>query len=371
MRTDYIDLSFVLPGWNENRWSDLLATLITADPKPMSTMLGVEVDGVRREVAVPRRQRESERLDLLLTRGGAQVAALEVKVLSDLGRTQLERYSRSFPDMQLWAVLHLRRLPVSLRGLNPWRGLAWEDVLEAYARSSDPWVATTSRAWVRQLDDLVPPVDADTVWNDVPDAAPGFGLALRARIAWLAGRLDSWCELDHGIEPSSGGSSWAVLMSGPSATPGHTVSAELQEGLSAVQRKHDPQRPYRERVKGPEVLLGLRQWGTDTSADFNWRALHRVFAGSVLDEQGVPKDGRAWLTHPAQPRITTDRDGHELIVSEGAPRWLGKGWGMKVAKSANICHFGARFRLSPDSTMAQVEDELRRLVPLIQRMATL
>lgn len=28
------DLSFVIRGWNENRWSDLLASLIATDPAP-------------------------------------------------------------------------------------------------------------------------------------------------------------------------------------------------------------------------------------------------------------------------------------------------------------------------------------------------
>ena len=349
----------------------MLATLVKADPQPMSTMLGVDVNGVLREVAVARGQGQSDRLDLMLTRDGQQVAAIEVKVLSDLGRTQLERYSRAFSEAQFRVVLHLRRLPVSLRGLHHWQSLVWEDLLEAYASSRNSWVAITARAWLRQLDDLVPPVHADTVWNDVPDDTAGFGLALRARIAWLVGRLDAWCELEHGVEPSSGGGNWAVLMSAESVAPGHTVTAELQEGLSAKEWKRDPTRPYRNRVKGPEVLLGLRQWGTSTSEYFDWRALHRVFAGAVLDADGKPVDGRAWLTRPATPRISVDREGYELIVQQGAPRWLGKGWGMNVAKSVNICHFGARFRLPPDSTMAQIEGELRRLQPLIQQMSTL
>jgi hypothetical protein len=48
-----------------------------------------------------------------------------------------------------------------------------------------------------QLPSLVPHVDANTVWNEVPDDAAGFELALRARIVWLSGRMDSWCNLDH------------------------------------------------------------------------------------------------------------------------------------------------------------------------------
>jgi len=58
-------------------------------------------------------------------------------------------------------------------------------------------VAATARAWLTQLDSLVPHVDARTVWNEVPDDAAGFELALRARIVWLSGRMDSWCDLDQ------------------------------------------------------------------------------------------------------------------------------------------------------------------------------
>jgi hypothetical protein len=56
----------------------------------------------------------------------------------------------------------------------------------------------------------VPDVGADTIWNDVPDEAAGFELALRARIAWLANQLDSWCDLEHDMTQSSGGGNWAV-----------------------------------------------------------------------------------------------------------------------------------------------------------------
>lgn len=41
---------------------------------------------------------------------------------------------------------------------------------------------------------------------------------------------------------------------------------------------------------------------------------------------------------------------------------------MKVAKSAQSCLFGTLFQLPPDSTLGEIEAELRRLEPVIARM---
>ena len=73
-----------------------------------------------------------------------------------------------------------------------------------------------------------------------------------------------------------------------SRAPGHLVSAELQEGMTAFEWKPDPNRPYRERLRGPVVLLGLRQDDVDTSADFNWAHLHSMFVDHLLDQDGTP-----------------------------------------------------------------------------------
>ena len=42
------NLSFVIPAANENRWSDLLATLISTDPARIGGLLDVDFDTVRR-----------------------------------------------------------------------------------------------------------------------------------------------------------------------------------------------------------------------------------------------------------------------------------------------------------------------------------
>lgn len=52
-------------------------------------------------------------------------------------------------------------------------------------------------------------------------------------------------------------------------------------------------------------------------------------------------------------------------MAAGAPRWLGKGWGMKVAEGTGACLFGARYGLPPDSTLGEIDAELRRIVAVV------
>lgn len=363
------NLSFIVPGASENRWSDLLAVLMTTDPTPLASLLGLEFDTVRREVTVPGSTgRHADRLDLLLLAGGTRVAAIEVKLFAGLGPQQLTRYLSAFPDAGTYRVLHLHDLPVNLRAMQPWDSLTWEAVLDAYTGSAHTWVATTARAWRAQLATLAPHVDAATVWNDVPDDAPGMELALRARVAWLAARMDSWCSLDHGLDPSSGGGNWVVRMWAPTETPQHFVSAEIQEGMNAYGWRPDSARPYRQRLKGPVVLLGVRQDDVTTSADFDWPLLHRLYAEHILDSDGTPLPDFTWQTSSAGPRDLIDKANWQSIVAAGAPTWLGKGWGMRVAESAHSCLFGARLTIDPGCTLGEIEAEIARLEPLIVRM---
>lgn len=108
---------------------------------------------------------------------------------------------------------------------------------------------------------------------------------------------------------------------------GHFVTAEVQEGLTAYEWRPDPDRPYRDRLPGPVVPLGLCQEGVTTSADFDWSLLHRMIAAHVIDEAGAPLDSRAWHVTAARPNNPIDRGNWQAIVDAGAPRWLGKDWG--------------------------------------------
>ncbi len=364
------DLSYVIPGWNENRWSDLLAALIKTDPAPIEQLIGVAPDDVRREVAVPGETlRKSDRLDLLLTQGDRHVAAIEVKVLSDLGLDQLARYTTAFPDAEHRYVLHLASLPVNPRSTPGWGELSWESLLAAYSMSEHPWVAATARAWLGQLDVLVPAVDANTVWNDVPDDARGFELALRARIAWLAHHLDD-LTLERDIIQSSGGGIWVLRFWADTQVPKLRVQVEVQEGMTAYEWGADTKRRYRDRVKGPAPVVSLRLSDVDSSESFDWELLRRVFAEHALDANGDPLPDWPWQLTPANPRHPVDRAAWSAMVAAGGPKWLGKGFGMAVAtKAYRECLFGARMQLAPAFTLGEIRDELLRLEPLVLAMS--
>jgi hypothetical protein len=364
------DLRYVIPGWSENRWSDLLASLIKTDPAPIAGLIGVAVDDVRREVAVPGdTSRKSDRLDLLLTEGDRQVAAIEVKVLSDLGLDQLARYTAAFPEAEGRYVLHLASLPVNTTSTPGWSELSWETVLSEYSASAHPWVAATSSAWLAQLDDLVPAVDADTVWNDVPDDARAFELALRARIAWLAHHLEE-SSLQRDIVQSSGGGIWVLRFWADTAVPNLRVQVEVQEGMTAYEWRPDTQLRYRDRLKGPAPVVSLRLSDVDTSEAFDWDLLRRVFAEHVLDSNGDPLPDWPWQLTPANPRHPVDRAAWSAMVEGGGPKWLGKGFGMAVAtKAYQECLFGARMQFAPTLTLGEIRDDLLRLEPLVLAMS--
>ena len=72
---------------------------------------------------------------------GVAAAAIEVKLLSDLGPKQLQRYVAAFPAARVHRVLHLEGLPVNLQRMKPWESLTWESVLRAHADSTNAWAA--------------------------------------------------------------------------------------------------------------------------------------------------------------------------------------------------------------------------------------
>lgn len=367
--TEHPDLRSVVPAWNEHRWSDLLAALIRTDPAPIGRLIGAEPVQVEREKAIPGDSpRTSDRLDLLLSRGNGQVAAIEVKVLSDLGLDQLDRYRAAFPDAGSYYVLHLGSLPVNVHSVAPWQSLTWEDVLAAHAASEHPWVAMTAQAWLAQLDTLIPKVDAATVWNAVPGDVAGFELALRARIAWL-GHHGAPSGLGCDIVQSSGGGSWVLRLWADTSAPGLRVQVEVQEGMPAYEWGFDPARRFRDRLRGPAPLVGLRLSDVDTSADFDWGLLHRVFAAHVLDGQGSPLPQWPWQLTSASPRHRVDRAAWTAMIDAGGPKWLGKGFGMATATRHRECLFGARMQFDPSLTLAQVRDQIAALAPLIVALA--
>ncbi len=126
-------------------------------------------------------------------------------------------------------------------------------------------------------------------------------------------------------------------------------------------------KPYRDRLRGPVVIVGLRQDGVTTSANFNWDLLHRMFAEHVLGAE--PMERWTWQNTSASPRNATDKQNWQAMVAAGAPKWLGKGWGMKVAQDLGSCLFGARIQLAPTSTLGELEVTLQAIERMVAVMA--
>lgn len=84
-------LSYLLPLGRETRWTDLLAVLIQSDPASAAVALQLGVPEARLSVRREARAGDHDRLDLQVLKGERVAAVVEVKVLSGLGRTQLDR----------------------------------------------------------------------------------------------------------------------------------------------------------------------------------------------------------------------------------------------------------------------------------------
>ncbi len=342
----------------ENRWSDLLAVLIERDPHAASVAFGWPDEPVT--VTREAQGEGKDRIDLVVHGSGTQVGVIEAKVLSGLGPRQLERYQRAMPHAQRFAVIFPKRLPVTVVG--DWLPATWESVLDTFSHSAVPWVAETAKAWCEYLEAAMPPVGADTVWNEF-SAGQDFVLAMRARSSWVYGELHPPESVELKILPSSSGVSWVVKMSTPAAAPGYSIVVEFEEKWPNRSWPILAPSPAPD-VKGPSVRVCLAMTDVDTSADFDWEYLHAlwpVMAAARTD----------WVTTSARPRAAHDRAGYDRIVAAGAPRYLGIGFGHAQTSKSRECMFGARLQLAADITLGELASVMRKLVPLLLTLAAI
>lgn len=133
------NLRFIVPLENENRWTDLLAVLISTDPVAAAGPLDLgHVEG--REVTVSREvgAKDGERVDLQVHVDGRLRTVLEAKVLSGLGRAQLARYDVAYSGAKSYLLVHPGRLVIDPGNDSKWRAVSWESLLGSFAASSDP-----------------------------------------------------------------------------------------------------------------------------------------------------------------------------------------------------------------------------------------
>jgi hypothetical protein len=355
-----LSLAHLLPLHNENRWSDLLAVLIEADPDSASRPLALGNQlgqvTVRREAPAGLR----DRLDLLITVGGRAQAIVEVKVLSGLGVGQLLRYGDAFEGVQHRVLVFSERLPVDLTGVTGWRPVTWERLLAAFQTSPDAWVSQTAEAWLTHLNGALPCVDARTRWNDLQ---PGedFVIAMRTRMSWVFSQLHPPPPIDHDLVESAAGASWVARMNLPTSTSGYWIRVEAEENLPV--RNFPSKAPATGNpIRGPSVKVCLVQRNVATSAGFDWTYLAGLWPLMAAAR-------RDWATQPARPKAKHDRDGWQAMIARGGPRHLGIGFGDAQARRSHECMFGARFQLPPNVRLRTVVDALHDTANLMITMA--
>src|SRR5262249_55949048 len=208
----------LLPVAKENRWIDLPGVFIEAPPPTASPALGLQPP-----LSAPRVQREArgsgkDRIDLLVWDRDVLRAVVEVKVLSGLGRRQLDRYRDAHPDAGAYLLVFSKRLPLHLHAGSGWTGLTWDDLLTAFGCSPNAcfaaWVAPRTAGGGGPAGGGRPPRDAalrgvgpNTGWNDL-GRGRAFVFALRAGMSWVYGRLHPPTPIDHDLVESAAGVSW-------------------------------------------------------------------------------------------------------------------------------------------------------------------
>jgi hypothetical protein len=353
------NLRFIVPLDNENRWTDLLAVLISTDPIAAAGPLGLaDVEG--RDVTVSREVREGgERVDLQVHVDGRLLTVLEAKVLSGLGPTQLARYDRAYPAAETRLLAYPARLVIDPGTSSSWRGITWEALLGAFAASMDPWVARTSSAWLEHLADALPTVHADSRWNDLHAGDP-VPLVMRARMSWIYSHLAPPAPLVTDFLASGGSKGWVARLHMPAPRTGYMIAAEVEDTSARnwpAHLKPDATNP----VAGPRIWVGLRQHNVPGSERFDWDYLASL--------QPLMHAARGdWTTTGPRLRAAHDRAGWQRI---GSPRDLGYGFGHREATKRHVCMFGARFQLPADTRLADIVDELHTVARLLLDMATI
>ncbi len=356
-----IPIGHLLPLSNENRWSDLLAVFVEADPAIASVPLGLQPP-----LAAPQIVREApgsgkDRIDLLVHEGNKLRAVVEVKVLSGLGRRQLDRYRAAHPDARAYLLVFPRCLPLHLPSNSAWTSVTWDDLLSAFARSTNTWVSETAVAWKAHLDASLPQLGPHTRWNDLR-AGEDFVIALRARMSWVYGAMRPPAPIVHDLVESAAGVSWVARMTLPARQPGYLIRVEAEENLP-VRDFPKYASPTGLAPRGPSVKVCLVQTGVTTSAGFDWGYLL-----SLWRTMGPARNN--WVTVPARPRAEHDRTGWQRMVTAGGPKFLGIGFGEAQARRSHECMFGARFQLPPDVSLQRVVDELHGTADLMLKLAS-
>ena len=299
-------LRFLVPVDNENRWTDLLAVLISTDPSAVAELLSLgDVHGrdvsVAREVRGERRQR----VDLQVLVDGRLHAIFEVKVLSGLGPHQLARYAQAYLDADSYLLVYPARLVIDPGAGSRWRGVTWEALLDAFIHSANPWVAETSAAWLAHLSTALPHVDASTHWNDLRpgDAIP---LIMRTRMSWVYSHPTPPAPLVADYMCSGGSKAWVARLQMPADQRGYVIAAEVED-TSARSWLGRLGRGQPNPVAGPKIWVGLRQHNVTSSEGFDWDYLASLWAHRAGGAHRLDHHRAGAARRPRPGRLATHR----------------------------------------------------------------
>lgn len=361
-----LDLRFLLSINSENGWSDLLATLLEADPVTTRGLLGLEANvplTVRREVAKSRGRKASDRPDLIVESDGRIIAVIEVKLLAGLGAEQLERYWSYVPELDRascrFVAVSLQRIRLNTAHASEWQNLTWEELIACYVSSPVTWVSETAAAWLSHIDSRVPTVAGETVWNETENIDLYLALRLRAafifdNVAVPSGSVKSLLEI------GSGGL-YVAIVDAPIRGSSYSVRWETTESLPTqdVGRLTDGKG-----LRGVEMRFFLVQREVTTSRNYDWDHLSLLWHTYLESETWIP-----WRKNPPQKRVQWERDGIARLEALGSPKFLGSGYGEGQAKLSGEVEFGARFVLPPTTTLAEATTVLSRVALIGSRMA--
>lgn len=361
-----LDLRFLLSINSENAWSDLLATLMQADPATTRSLLSIDGDlplTVRREVAKSRGLKTSDRPDLVVESGGRVLAVIEVKLLAGLGAEQLERYwsfvdEAERADCQFVAV-SLQRIRLDTAHAAEWQNMTWEELIARYVSSPLSWVSETATAWMAHIESRVPAVDGRTVWNEIEGIDPY--LALRLRSAFIYDNVDVPVGSSKSMVEIGSGGLYVAIVDAPIQGCGYSVRWETTESLPTqdVGRLSDGSG-----LRGVETRFFLVQQNVTTSRNYNWDHLSLLWHTYLGFEEWIP-----WRMNPPQKKVQWERDGVARLKSLDCPKFLGSGYGEGQAKLSGEVEFGARFVLPPTTTLQEATDVLSRVALIGSRMA--
>lgn len=301
----------LVPLDNEIGWSDLLAALIEIDPAPVADALALgpvqhgDVQ-VRRETAshADPAGRRRDRIDLLVDVHGTLRAALEVKVLSGLGRAQLKRYRESYPGADRYVLVAPAQFPLPEQDNPGWEQQSWESLIGALATSEQLWVRATAQAWLEHLSSALPRLTPRTRWDDLHAGDP-FPLMLRARVAWVHQHLQAQEGVTTQLVQATGSNKWVTRVHADCVAAGYRVVAEVEDATPVRSKQRFPKvmSETTPPPTGPEFRVFLEQVGVDTSAGFSWAYLHAMWplmasAQRLVDREraqpaGAARQGRA------------------------------------------------------------------------------